>query len=96
MDFFHRRIFFLPALLSAALALGLPQRLRAQSTVPALTQALPAQTIGLGGGAVSIDLRNYFSLPGVTGQVVQFNTVLGTFNVEYHIDSSTPPAVGNR
>src|SRR5476651_1066475 len=82
MDSFHRRIFFLPALWSAALALSLPHGLRAQATVPTLTQGLPAQALSVTGGAVNLDLRNYFSLPGVTGQVVQFSTVLGTFNVE--------------
>ena len=54
----------------------------AQSTVPTLSQPLPSQTVALGGSAVTVDLRNYFTIPGVTGQVAQFDTVLGKINVE--------------
>jgi len=45
-------------------------------------QSLPNQTVALGGSAVTVDLRNYFTIPGVTGQVAQFDTVLGKINVE--------------
>ena len=31
---------------------------------------------------MTFDLRNFFTVPGVTGQVAQFDTVLGKFNVE--------------
>src|ERR1019366_4679627 len=71
-----------------------PLAVRGQSTVPALMQALPAQTIGVGGPAVNIDLRNYFSIPGVSGQIAQFDTVLGKFNVEL-LASDAPLSVGN-
>jgi cyclophilin family peptidyl-prolyl cis-trans isomerase len=61
--------------------------LRAQSTVPALTQSLPAQTLAPGGAAATVDLRNYFGVPGVVGtQFAQFNTVFGRFNVELRGD----------
>ncbi|HTZ21503.1 MAG TPA: peptidylprolyl isomerase, partial [Opitutaceae bacterium] len=63
------------------LLLSLPA-LRAQSTVPAVSQPLPNQAITLGSNAVTLDLRNYFALPGVTGQVAQFDTVSGKINVE--------------
>ena len=55
MDFSRR-------LALASTLLVVPLVVRGQSTVPALTQALPAQTIGVGGTAVNIDLRNYFWL----------------------------------
>ena len=43
---------------------------------------------------MSIDLRNYFAVPGVTGQVVQFDTVLGKFNAEM-LASAAPKSVTN-
>lgn len=67
---------------------------RAQSTVPTVTQQLPAQSLVAGGASVSIDLRNYFNVPGVTGQVAQFDTVLGKFNVEL-LASAAPQTVDN-
>ena len=68
--------------------------LRAQSTTPTLSQTLPAQSLSLGGGAGTIELRNYFTLTGVTGQVVQFDTVLGQFNVEM-LPLAAPNSVTN-
>lgn len=68
--------------------------LRAQSTVPTLLQPLPAQTLAPGGAAATIDLRNHFGLPGVTGQVAQFDTVLGRFNVEL-LANDAPRTVAN-
>ncbi|HUR58193.1 MAG TPA: peptidylprolyl isomerase [Opitutaceae bacterium] len=35
---------------------------------------------------MTVDLRNYFNVPGVTGQIAQFDTVLGRFNVELRAD----------
>ncbi|MSU49625.1 MAG: hypothetical protein EXS37_11160 [Opitutus sp.] len=66
--------FFVLSLLTATV-------LRAQSTVPIVTRPLPVQSLALGAGA-SVDLRNYFGLPDVIGQVVQFDTVLGRYNFE--------------
>jgi cyclophilin family peptidyl-prolyl cis-trans isomerase len=68
--------------------------LRAQSTVPALSQALPTQSLVAGGPSAVIDLRNYFTVPGVTGQVVQFDTVLGKFNIET-LAGAAPQSVAN-
>ena len=87
MDFF-RRLTLAAIVFAAALAL------RAQSTVPTLTQAIPAQALSSTGGPVSLDLSKYFSIPGVTGQIAQFNTVLGTFNVEL-LASAAPQTVAN-
>ena len=53
-----------------------------QSTLPTALQPLPARTLVSAGTTITIDLREYFSLPGVTGQVVQYDTVMGKFNVE--------------
>ena len=78
MHFFRRHL--LP-LLASALALC------AQSTTPAVKQTPPAQSFTVGGGPVALDLRNYFELPGVTGQVAQVDTALGKFNLE-----GIPPA----
>jgi cyclophilin family peptidyl-prolyl cis-trans isomerase len=61
---------------------------RAQSTVPVVTQAIPAQALAPGGPFASLDLRQFIGVPGVTGQVVQFDTVLGRFNVELRADAA--------
>jgi hypothetical protein len=45
-------------------------------------QSLPAQSLLASSAPVAIDLSAYFALTGVTGQVVQFDTSLGKFNVE--------------
>lgn len=87
MDF-SRRLGFVLVFLVASLAA------RAQSTVPTQTQGIPAQTIVLGGGPLNIDLRNYFNVPGITGQVAQFDTSLGRFNVEL-LAGDAPLSVAN-
>src|SRR5581483_2514557 len=66
---------FLISLVLGLTGLGL----RAQ--VPTAQSGIAAQAIAPGGTA-TLDLRNYFGLPGVSGQIVQFSTVLGKFNVE--------------
>ena len=70
---------------------------RAQSTVPVATHALPGQMLATRGGATTIDLRGFFGVPGVSGsghQVVQFDTVLGKFNVMLR-DDAAPNHVTN-
>ncbi len=52
----------------------------AQTGLPTLSRPIGAQILNR--GPVQIDLTNYFGVPGVTGQVVQFNTSLGRVNVE--------------
>ncbi len=76
------------------LVVALVSLARGQSTVPAVSQAIGAQTLAAGGSAVSFDLRTVFTLPGVTGQVVQFDTALGKFNVELRSDAA-PRHVAN-
>lgn len=79
--------------LSFALAF-MAMALRAQSTLPTLLKPLPAQTLVTTGTTITIDLRDYFGLPGVTGQVVQYDTVMGKFNVEL-LASAAPQHVAN-
>ncbi len=52
----------------------------AQTGLPTLSRPIGAQILNR--GPVQIDLTNCFGVPGVTGQVVQFNTTLGRVNVE--------------
>ena len=68
--------------------------LRAQSTTPVVSQPLPAQTIAAGAGVSTIDLRNYFALPNVAGQIAQIDTVRGKFNVEL-LAADAPKTVAN-
>lgn len=42
----------------------------AQTSVPTLSQTIPAQRLDR--GTVTLDLRNYFTVPGISGPVVQF------------------------
>lgn len=73
------KYFFVFALLASAL--------HAQSTaVPTAGPAIPAQTLVAGGSAVTLNLQNHFSVPNVTGPVVQFETILGRINVELRSD----------
>ena len=46
------------------------------------------------GGTATIDLRTLLGVPGVTGQVMQFDTVRGTFNVEL-LAKDAPLTVAN-
>lgn len=66
----------------------------AQSTVPTVARVIPTQTLAPGGSAVSLDLTGFFTVPGVSGQVVQFDTVMGRFDVELRADAA-PQQVAN-
>ena len=67
---------------------------RVAASTPAITSQPPAQSLNAGGPAVTIDLRNHFNLPGVSGPLVQFDTSLGRFNVELRPDAA-PKHVAN-
>ncbi|MEY4487541.1 MAG: hypothetical protein RIQ79_49, partial [Verrucomicrobiota bacterium] len=69
-------------------------RLLAQSSVPVVTSPPSALTLVVGDAASSVDLTTIFSVPGVTGQVVQFDTSFGKFNVEL-LASAAPNHVTN-
>jgi cyclophilin family peptidyl-prolyl cis-trans isomerase len=75
---FSRAAFFLLFLLAGAAA---AEAQAPAGTVPTVIAPLPNQTLGAG-AAAAIDLGAVFGLPGVTGPVVQFTTVLGPVNVE--------------
>ena len=64
------------------------------SAIPTVVQALPSLNVGAGSGAVSLNLGNYFGIPGVTGQIVQLNTTLGKINIELRADAA-PATVAN-
>ncbi|MDP1578688.1 MAG: peptidylprolyl isomerase [Candidatus Didemnitutus sp.] len=66
----------------------------AQSTNPALTQTLPTPALTPSGSAITLDLADYFGLPTVGTQVVQFDTVMGKFNVEL-LANAAPLSVAN-
>lgn len=68
--------------------------LRAQSTVPAVASPIAAQALTVGASATEFDLSTVFSVPGVTGQVVQFDTTLGKINVET-LATAAPNHVAN-
>lgn len=61
---------------------------RGQSTAPVLSQPIGAQSLVAGDAAVTLDLRNFFAVPGVAGQLVRFNTVLGQVYVELRADAA--------
>lgn len=67
---------------------------RALATLPAVTTPLADRSFSPGGAAVTVDLRAHFGLPGVTGQVVQFDTDFGKFNVELNA-TAAPVTVTN-
>ena len=85
--YFLRRAFFCLSALIAALPLN-------AQTTPALLQPLPAQGLAISSGAVTVDLKKYFALPGVTGQVAQVETSFGIFNVEL-LAADAPKTVTN-
>lgn len=64
------------------------------ANTPTITSQPAAQSLNAGGLTVTIDLRNHFNLPGVTGPLVQFDTSLGRFNVELRSDAA-PKHVAN-
>ena len=69
--------------------------LRAQSTVPSLAQPLPSQALAPGGPAVTLDVRNFITVPGVVGtEFAVFETIFGRFAVELRTDAA-PRHVAN-
>ena len=67
---------------------------RAQTGLPTVSRVIPPQTLTPGGAPTAVNLADYFSLSGVTGQLVQFDTVLGKFDVELRPDVA-PQHVAN-
>lgn len=77
-----------PSLTLVLLAILLVARAAAQSTTPTLTTPLPNRDLPAGADPETIDLRLHFGIPGITGPVVQFDTVLGRINVELLPDAA--------
>jgi cyclophilin family peptidyl-prolyl cis-trans isomerase len=69
---------FLPCLFLT----GAASALQAQTTVPTLNAALTDHTLVAGSAPAHVNLRAHFTVPGVTGPVVQFDTTKGKFNAE--------------
>ena len=60
--------------------------LHAQSSVPTLTQPIPAQAL-VPGAAATIEVQNHFTVPGLSGtKFAKFDTVFGKFSVELRDD----------
>jgi len=74
-----RAMRFLP--ISLLLTLVVPSWLVAADT-PTVKAALPDITVAKNAAIPAIDLQSYFEVTSIAGQVVQFSTLLGTFNVE--------------
>lgn len=55
---------------------------RAEGPVPTVVATPDTLTLAVGATPSTLDLTTVFSVPGVTGQIVRFDTVLGSFNVE--------------
>jgi cyclophilin family peptidyl-prolyl cis-trans isomerase len=66
----------------------------AAATPPAVSQVLPAISGSGSSPEFRADLKQHFTLPGVDGSIVQFQTSLGTFNVEL-FDQSKPITTTN-
>jgi cyclophilin family peptidyl-prolyl cis-trans isomerase len=93
------RVLNFPAMLSVrfrgfALLLLISAPVHAQSSVPTSGAAIPPQSLAAGAAAVTVDLRNHFTLPTVTGQIAQINTVAGRFNFEL-LANDAPKTVEN-
>ena len=86
---------FLPPLL--VLVIALAGHLPAQTNNDPITTVgtIPDKTIKATLGSSPINLSNYFAVPSITGQAVQFTTAgVGTFNVEMNV-SLAPNTVAN-
>lgn len=82
---------FLPAALAVfcSLVCALPA-----ADTPTVETAVPDLLVSQGSGTTPIDLRNYFKITSITGQVVQFRTNLGTYNLEM-LSTAAPNTVTN-
>jgi cyclophilin family peptidyl-prolyl cis-trans isomerase len=63
-------------------------------TLPTVLSSPAAVTIVPGGNDMSIDLTSVFGLPGVAGQLVQMQTILGNITIELY-PQSAPRTVAN-
>ena len=84
-----KRVLLLFTLLTVGAA-----RLLAQSTVPAVASPIAAQALTVGAPSAEFDLATVFTVPDVSGQIVQFDTTFGKFNVET-LATAAPDHVAN-
>ena len=70
---------FLPAVLALTFAILSPLR---ATDLPTIKAPLPDDPVAPANTTASIDLRNYFEVTDIVGQVVQFRTSAGTYNIE--------------
>ena len=83
-------------LLPSLLVFAFAGRLLAQGNLDPITTTgtIPSQSVSTSVGTPAIDLRTYFAVPTITGQVVQFTVPnAGVFNVK--LDSVAPATVLN-
>lgn len=80
-------------LVAACLGLALGSA-RAQTAVPTVSAALSPVTVSPNDGVKTVDLSAHFTVPGVTGPVVRFETSFGAFSVELR-DAAAPRHVAN-
>ncbi|MEN9841336.1 MAG: hypothetical protein RL376_1136 [Verrucomicrobiota bacterium] len=66
----------------------------ADATVPVVTTTPAELNLAVGTSAHALDLTTVFGVPGVTGQIAQFDTILGKFNVEL-LAAAAPLHVAN-
>lgn len=76
-----------------ALMLSLVGALRA-TDFPTIKTPLPDLPVAQGSAVSPIDLRTYFEITSITGQVVQFRTSQGTYNLELNA-TAAPASVAN-
>lgn len=77
-----------------AVLLNLVVPVFAQTAVPTLSSPLPAVALAANGGTGTVDLGAHFTLPGVSGPLMRFDTSLGAFVVELLPDVA-PRHAGN-
>ena len=99
LHFFLLRLCKIPSvrLLTASilLFLSLCNPLCSASDLPTLQTALPDVNVAQNTAIPAVDLTAHFSVPGITGQVVQFTTTgKGAFNVELN-STAAPNTVAN-
>ncbi len=82
---------FLPAILALTLAIQSPLR---ATDLPTIKAPLPDTAITPGMPSASIDLRDHFEVTDIVGQVVQFRTSLGMYNLEM-LPAAAPVSVPN-
>ncbi|MCF3650791.1 peptidylprolyl isomerase [Synoicihabitans lomoniglobus] len=73
---------------------SLTAALRAQSLAPIATGSIAPRSSGVGAAAVEVDLTSYFTIDGVTAQIVRFDTIFGDIDVEM-LPAHAPNHVAN-